>query len=441
MGDERDSSTTPIGRPRRTRRAAIGAIASALTTAAAVGSRAASAEPRLDDRGGWIEREPIAADLPPNRPPWMNKQGELLKGYGTPSPFQHDVVRVTTDLTPTELSSWNFTPLQHLYGIITPNGLHYERSHAGTTEIDPSQHRLLVDGLVSKPIVLTMADLMRFPTVSRTHFIECSGNTLTEWKKPTGKDVQHTHGLLSCAEWTGVPVREILDRVGVDPKATWALAEGADAAAMDRSIPVSKLRDDALLAFAQNGEMLRPSQGYPLRLLLPGYEGNMSIKWLRRLTLGKRPFETYEETAYYTELYPSGRARQFNFIMDVKSVITFPSASQTLREPGYCQITGLAWSGNGRIKRVDVSVDGGRTWRAAALQGPIMSRCLTRFRYDWAWDGEPVIVQSRSTDEYGHVQPTRGKLIAERGSNSVYHYNAIQSWAIAENGEVTNVFA
>jgi len=429
--------------PRRTRRAAIGTIVSAMSAAAAVSvrARAGAAEKRISDRGGWVEKGPIANDLPPHRPPWMNVQGAPLTGYGQPSRFQRGVVRVTTDLTPTELSSWNFTPLQNLHGIITPNGLHYERSHAGTTEIDPSQHRLLIDGLVKTPIILSMEDLLRFPTVSRTHFIECSGNTLTEWKKPTGRDVQYTHGLLSCAEWTGLRVSDLMERVGVDSSAVWALAEGADAAAMDRSIPVSKLADDALIAYAQNGEMLRPSQGYPLRLLLPGYEGNMSVKWLRRLTFGTRPFETYEETAYYTELFPNGHARQFNFVMDAKSVITFPSAGQTLRDPGYCELTGLAWSGNGKVKRVDVSIDGGHTWKPAVLQEPVMSKCLTRFRLDWAWDGRPTVLQSRCVDELGHVQPTRSELIAKRGYNSVYHYNAIQSWAVAANGAITNVFA
>jgi len=434
---------TPPGAPGRTRRAAISLIASAMSAAATLStrSRVTAAEKRISNRGGWVENAPVAADLPPHRPPWMDVQGAALTGYGAPSRYQRSVVRVTTDLTPTELASWNFTPLQNLHGIITPSGLHYERSHAGTTEIDPSQHRLMIDGLVRTPVVLTMEDLMRFPSVSRMHFIECTGNTLTEWKKPTGKDVQHTHGLLSCSEWTGVLVSELMERAGVDPKAVWALAEGGDAAAMDRSVPVSKLRDDALIAFAQNGEMLRPSQGYPLRLLLPGYEGNMMVKWLRRLTFGMKPFQTYEETAYYTELYPNGRSRQFNFIMEAKSVITFPSAGQTLRDSGYCQITGLAWSGNGRVKRVDVSVDGGHTWKPAVLQEPVMSKCLTRFRYDWAWDGKPTVLQSRCMDEYGHVQPTRAELIAKRGYNSVYHYNAIQSWAIAANGVLSNVFA
>lgn len=434
-----------VSSSRVSRRATISGIsATALGAGALLDGRSASgatgATP-LDDRGGWKLEPPNAADLPPNVPPWMHQQGRPLSPYGTPSPYESDVVRVPTDVTPTALASWNFTPLQHLHGVITPNGLHYERIHAGVPDIDPNQHRLLIHGMVKRPLVLSMDDVMRFPTVSRFHFLECSGNTSTEWKKPAGKTVQDTHGLLSCAEWTGVPLAAILDAVGVEPEATWALAEGADAAAMARSIPVKKLWEDAILAFAQNGEMLRPSQGYPLRLLLPGYEGNMNIKWLRRFKLGAAPFETYEETAYYTELMKTGKARQFNFVMQAKSVITFPSGGMKLEAPGTYAISGLGWSGSGRVSRVDVSADGGQTWHAASLQQPVQSRCLTRFRINWNWNGAPAILQSRCVDETGYVQPTLDQLVAARGDNSVYHMNAIQSWKIASNGEVTNVRA
>jgi sulfane dehydrogenase subunit SoxC len=427
-----------------TRRKILSRLASAAvaTRIAAISRKAdASESARIDDRGGWLERPPDPHDLPPNVPPWTKAPGRDLAPYGVPSQYEKNVVRIPTKLTPTGISSWNFTPLQYLNGIITPNGLHYERSHAGTTDIDPSQHRLLIHGMVANPMVLTMNDLMRFPTVSRIHFIECSGNTLTEWRKPTGKSVQFTHGLLSCAEWTGVPLSAVLERVGVDPKATWVLAEGADAARMDRSIPVAKLLDDAILAFAQNGEMLRPSQGYPLRLLLPGYEGNMNIKWLRRLKFATAPFQTYEETAYYTELMRDGKASQFNFVMDVKSVITYPSAGQKLNRQGYHEISGLAWSGNGPVKRVDISTDGGRHWQQAELQKPVMPKCLTRFRMNWNWDGTPLTLQSRCMDDTGQVQPTLKQLVSKRGLNSVYHYNAIQSWHVGVNGEVTNVHA
>ncbi|MGH7101567.1 MAG: sulfite dehydrogenase [Acetobacteraceae bacterium] len=430
-----------IPKPLSRRRAMAGAGSAALAAGAALTSVAARAAPRLNNAGGWPNEPPDSAALPPNIPPWMQAPGRPLSPYGQPSPHESAVVRVPTVLTPTELASWNFTPLQYLHGTITPNGLHYERIHAGTPDIDPAQHRLLIHGMVKRPLLLGMDDLMRYPAVSRIHFLECSGNTLTEWRKPTAKTVQVSHGLISCAEWTGVPAAAVLDDAGVDPEATWALAEGADAAAMDRSIPVAKLWDDALFAYAQNGEMLRPSQGYPLRLLLPGYEGNMNIKWLRRLKFGIAPFETYEETAYYTELMKNGKARQFNFVMEAKSVITFPSAGQTLTRPGFCQISGLAWSGSGSVSRVDVSTDGGETWRSAELQQPVLTRALTRFRFNWEWHGEPAILQSRCLDDSGYVQPTLAQLVAARGLNSTYHMNAIQSWQIAPTGEVTNVHA
>jgi sulfane dehydrogenase subunit SoxC len=395
-------------------------------------------------RAGVLRTLAGAATAPLGIPSWTTEQGRPLSGYGSPSKYESGVVRRTVDRTPTLTAAWNVTPLQDLHGIITPNGLHFERNHGGVPDIDPAQHRLVIDGMVKRPLLFTMDDLRRYPTVSRIHFIECSGNTDSEWTKPTAKTVQFSHGLISCAEWTGIPLAALLDEAGVDPEARWVLAEGADAAAMDRSIPVEKLRDDALLALAQNGEALRPSQGYPLRLLLPGYEGNMNIKWLRRLTFMRAPAETKEETGYYTELMPDGKARQFNFVMEAKSVITFPSAGQQLRRPGYYQISGLAWSGNGRVRSVEVSADGGATWREAQLQEPVLPKCLTRFRCDWEWTGKPAVLQSRSTDETGYVQPTLAALNASRfggGARSYYHMNAIQSWRVGDDGAVTNVHA
>ncbi|MFS0757702.1 sulfite dehydrogenase [Noviherbaspirillum sp. 1P10PC] len=374
---------------------------------------------------------------------WTHEQGRPIVSppYGMPSSYESDVVRRATDLTPTPLSSWSFTPLQDLHGIITPNGLFFERHHAGVPAIDPEQHRLVVHGMVDRPLVLTMDDIMRLPSVSRIHFLECSGNTLTEWKGPKEKTVQGTHGLLSCAEWTGVPLSVIAEQVGLKAGVRWMLAEGADAAVMDRSIPIAKVLDDALLVYAQNGERLRPEQGYPLRLLLPGYEGNMNIKWLRRLKFSEQPFYTREETSKYSDLMPDGKARLFTFDMEAKSVITSPSGGMRLGQPGYREISGLAWSGRGRIRRVDVSVDGGKSWQEARLQAPVLSKCLTRFRMMWNWQGGPAILQSRCIDETGYVQPTLAELVAVRGLNSVYHLNAIQSWGVAQNGEVSNVHA
>lgn len=380
--------------------------------------------------------------LPPNTPGWMKHQGEPIVNppYGLPSKYEKNVVRQPTDLTPTPTSSWSFTPLQNLHGIITPNGLFFERHHAGVPDIPPDQHRLMIHGLVDRPLLLAMDDLMRFPSVSRIYFLECSGNTLTQWK-PTKESVQGSHGLVSCGEWTGVQLSTLLQEVGVKPGAKWILAEGADAAAMTRSIPIEKAWDDALVVFGQNGEALRPEQGYPVRLLLPGYEGNMSIKWLRRLELGDEPWYTREETSKYTDLMPDGRARKFSFVMEAKSVITRPSSTATLRGPGFYEVSGLAWTGSGRIVRVDVSTDGGDNWQPARLQGPVLAKALTRFRFGWQWDGSPALLQSRAIDETGYVQPTHEQLVRVRGLNSVYHYNAIYTWQIMPSGEITNAQA
>ncbi len=376
-----------------------------------------------------------AADLPP----WMLEQGAPVSEnpYGVPSPFEKSVVRITGGKQPFPTSAHMLTPLQDLDGIITPNGLHYVRDHGGTPAIDPDRHRLLVHGMVDRPLSFGMDDLTRFPSVSRIHFLECSGNTpLYKSGKPDWS-VQMTHGLVSCAEWTGVRLSDVLAEAGVQPGAAWMLAEGADAAALTRSIPVAKALDDAILAYAQNGERLRPEQGYPLRLLLPGYEGNTCVKWLRRLKLGDQPFQTREETSKYTSLMPDGIARQFNFTMEAKSVITRPSPGCGPKQPGFCEISGLAWSGHGRVVRVEVSTDGGAIWRDAALQDPVLPKCLTRFRLPWTWDGGPALLQSRTTDEKGEVQPTRERLLAARGTHYYYHYNAINTWRLAPGGEVT----
>ena len=379
-------------------------------------------------------------NLPPSLPEWSRIQGApiLTNPYGRPSPFEKNVVRRAVPGTPTQTAATSRTPLQDLHGIITPNGLVYERHHAGVPEIDPEQHRLIVHGLVERPLVFTMSDLMRFPSVSRLYFLECSGNT-QGWKAGSDKlTVQDTHGLLSCCEWTGVLLSTVLDEVGIGKEAQWILAESADAAGMDRSIPMAKALDDAMLVYSQNGERLRPEQGYPLRLLLPGYEGNMSVKWLRRLKLGKEPFQTREETSKYTDLMPDGRARQFTFLMEAKSVITRPSGGHRLTQPGFYEISGLAWSGHGKVRAVDVSTDGGRNWQPAQLQEPVLSKCLTRFRLPWQWDGGPALLQSRATDESGYTQPTNHALVDVRGTNSFYHYNGVHTWKLAPDGQVTN---
>ncbi len=364
------------------------------------------------------------------------------ESYGSRSQFETEVRQRYKTATP--LSSWTFTPLQDSIGIVTPSGLFFERSHAGTAVIDPGKHTLYVHGLVARPRKYSMRDIKRFPSISRLLFLECSGNGLTEWSKPTLPTVQGTHGLTSTAEWTGVPLATILREVGIRTNAKWLLAEGDDGAAMTRSIPIEKAMKDCILAYGQNGEALRPEQGYPLRLLVPGFEGNMNIKWLRRLEVSDAPFMTREETSKYTDIRPDGKAVQFSFEMEAKSVITSPSGGMQLEEPGFHEITGLAWSGRGTIRRVDVSVDGGSTWREATLQQPVLPICHTRFRMPWQWDGKgTAVLQSRCMDDTGYVQPTLGQVIAERGLNgplgSIYHLNSIQSWQVASDGKVTNV--
>ncbi|EFG84586.1 sulfite dehydrogenase [Novacetimonas hansenii] len=380
-----------------------------------------------------------AADL--DIPSWTREPGApILKNpYGKPSSFEKDVVRRTfTKMRGGQGST--LTPLASLHGIITPGGLHFERHHAGVPEIDPAQHALVVHGLVDQPMRFSLDDLHRLPSVSRLCFIECSGNTGTEWTKATRTDVQSTHGLLSCSEWTGVPLPYILAETGIKADARWILAEGADGAAMSRSIPLAKGLDDVIVAYAQNGEALRPEQGYPLRLICPGYEGNMNIKWLRRLKLGQYPFYTREETSKYTDLLPDGKARQFSFTMGVKSVIVRPSGGMKLSSPGLQEINGLAWSGHGKITKVHVSIDGGKQWTPARLDGLVLDKCLTRFTLPWVWNGQKTILQSKAYDEAGNVQETRQVLRARYGDNLYYHNNGIQSWLVSESGDISNVF-
>ncbi|MBU3554161.1 sulfite dehydrogenase [Polynucleobacter sp. UB-Piko-W3] len=371
--------------------------------------------------------------------PWTKTQGSTFVNppYGLPSKYEKNVVRLLPSPAPTFLTG-SRTPLQSLHGIITPNGLVFERHHAGVPDINPDLHKLVIHGLVDRPMIFSMEDIVRFPSESRINFLECSGNSAAELKKASNQTVQQIHGLVSCCEWTGVRLSTILQECGVQPSAKWALAEGADGAAMTRSIPMSKMMDDALLVYAQNGEMLRAEQGYPLRLFLPGYEGNMSIKWLRRIKLGTEPWQTREETSAYTDLRADGKALQFTFAMEVKSVITQPSGMMKLKSKGFYEISGFAWSGNGKIRRVEVSTDGGKSWSEAVLQEPVIDKSLVRFRFPWMWDGAPATLMSRAVDSSGEVQPTMDAVIKAKSVNTFYHNNAIQPWHVAANGEVTN---
>jgi sulfane dehydrogenase subunit SoxC len=384
-----------------------------------------------------------AAVDPPDVPPWMKSPGAGFNDYGVPSKHEKQVARTLIRSQPgTTGSGAARTPLEALEGTITPSGLHFERSHSGVPDIDPAQHRLLVHGLVQRPLVFTIDALLRYPMVSRVHFMECSGNSQSLYQPaPPNFTVGQTHGLVSCSEWTGVPLRLLLEEAGVDRSAQWILAEGADAAAMSRSIPMAKAVDDAILALFQNGERLRPENGYPVRLFLPGWEGNMSVKWLRRLKVVPAPIMTKDETSRYTDLQGDGKSLMFTYPMEVKSVITQPSHGMTLKGAGLYQISGLAWSGNGTIRKVEITTDGGQTWREASLTAPVLSRALTRFRLPWRWEGGATVLKSRATDDTGATQPERAKFIAEHGNNAIFHYTAINAWSVAASGEVKHVYA
>ena len=359
--------------------------------------------------------------------------------YGQPSPFERGVVRRWLSwMLPSRLSSASFTPLAALEGIITPNGLHFERHHAGVPDIDPARFRLRVHGLVNTPLSFSLDDLKRLPRVSRIHFLECAGNGAINWRRPQVNAVQFSHGLLSCSEWTGVRLRDVLALCGLRQEARWLLAEGADGVAYARSVP-RRLWNDALLVFAQNGEALRPEQGYPLRLLIPGTEGALNVKWLHRLEVGDAPWLTREETARYADLQDDGRARLFTLVQEVNSVITAPCPENPLTRHGPQQLSGIAWSGYGRIEAVDVSLDGGVNWRPARLEEPVLPKCLTRFRLPFAWHGQELLLQSRAVDEAGNVQPSYEENLRTKSINQAYHNNSIITWQVLSTGEVRHV--
>lgn len=365
--------------------------------------------------------------------------GAPVSGYGSRSRFERTMryFNQNTKVPLEEASSR--TPLHETYGIITPSSLHFERHHSGVPDIDPAHHTLTIHGLVDRPLVFTVEELKRLPSVSRIHFLECSGNSSSEWRGGSGdSDVQRIHGLTSCSEWTGVPVATLLRECGAHQDATWVLAEGADAGKHDRSIPMKKMLDDAMVAYGQNGEPLRPEQGYPIRLLLPGWEGNTNVKWLRRLKVMNGPVMSREETSKYTDLMTDGTARQFTFDMEPKSLITRPSGGDRLAGAGAYEVTGIAWSGRGIIVSVEVTTDGGRSWTKAEMQTPILPRAHTRFRYQWQWSGGEALLASRCTDDTGYTQPTIAALVAVRGVNSNYHNNGIQAWKVASDGTIAN---
>jgi len=373
---------------------------------------------------------------------WQRYLGDGVdkRPYGVPSKFEKNVIRRDVPwLTASPESSVNFTPLHELDGIITPSGLCFERHHSGVAEIDPANHRLMINGLIEKPLVFTMDDIRRMPRTSKIFFLECAANSGMEWRGAQLNGCQFTHGMVHNVMYTGVSMKTLLDEAGVKSNAKWLMLEGADAAGMNRSLPIQKGLDDCLLAFAMNGEALRPEQGYPLRAVIPGWEGNLWVKWIRRIEVGDQPWQTREETSKYTDLLADGRSRKHTFIMDAKSVVTNPSPQAPLKHKGRNVLSGLAWSGRGTVKRVDVSMDGGRNWQTARIDGPVLDKSLTRFYVDFDWNGQEMMIQSRAMDSTGYVQPTKDELRKMRGVNSIYHNNGIQTWLVRGNGETENV--
>jgi sulfane dehydrogenase subunit SoxC len=382
-----------------------------------------------------------AESIGANSPDWMKTPGRSFSAYGMPSKWQEKVQRVLTQLPGRPGTGSSRTPIQLLEGTITPNGLHFERHHNGVADIDPARHELVIHGMVKRPLAFTVDALMRYPMETHIRFVECAGNTGGyAAPQPQQTTAAGLNGLVSCSEWSGVRLRTLLEEAGVGEGAKWVIAEGADAAAMSRSVPIEKCMDDAVVALYQNGEAIRPEQGYPMRLLLPGFEGNMQVKWLHRLNVTGAPVDARDETAHYTELMPNGKARQYMFLQAVKSVITKPSFGMTMKGPGFYEVSGLAWSGAGRISKVEVSADGGKTWAPAALSEPVLPKALTRFRLAWQWDGRPSVLLSRATDETGDVQPTRSAWVAQYAPGQFYHFNGIQSWSVEADGTVKNVY-
>jgi sulfane dehydrogenase subunit SoxC len=392
-----------------------------------------------------------AAAEPVKDDPWSAMQGATSKAIEPRSRFEDKTVRLLSNPNGEPRTQHARTPHHLLNGTITPNHLHFTIVHNGAPDIDPDKHRLVIHGLVKQPMVFTLDKLMRYPMVSRTAFVECGGNSSPMFSnEPVQATIQHLHGLVSNAEWTGVMLSTLLEETGIDPKAKWFLAEGADTAALTRSIPVQKALDDAMIALFQNGERIMPGNGYPMRLLLPGYEGNMNVKYIRRIKLVEQPAMTYYEARNYSPIIPGGKAYKFYFINEVKSFITHPSFGMSLKEPGYYEISGIAYSGTGRIERVMVSADGGQSWADAAIQGPVNPKAFTRFHIPWRWDGGPVKLTSRAVDDSGNMQPLRPAFVAARGETlkpvtntfGFYsqHYNSLTSWGIDDKGEVKHVY-
>jgi sulfane dehydrogenase subunit SoxC len=388
-----------------------------------------------------------------HHPKWGQTWGDPVTKnlYGVPSAYEHNVTRRYTKL----LASGNYrasiavTPIHESEGIITPNGLFFSRSHGGVAHIDPNEFRLMIHGLVEKPIVLTLDQLKRYPSVTRTHFIECPANGGQEWRAPQFNSLQFSKGFMSCAQWTGVYIKTILKDLGIKPEAQWMLAEGSDNSEMGRTVPMDKVLDDAMIVWGQNGEALRPEQGYPVRLLLPGWEGNLCVKWLKRLEFSNEPWFAKEETSRYTALKPSGKAIQHFYANEVNSTVVSPSPEKPwtdLKAGDVVEIEGLAWSGMGTITKVDLSFDGGNNYVEASLKGLVLPKCWTRWSYLYTipkdfkhTNGKQLLLTSRAMDDAGYIQPTVQQEVDVMGVESIYHRNGIETWEVNEKGEVNHV--
>jgi sulfane dehydrogenase subunit SoxC len=418
---------TEISAPKTTRRRLLqGGLAGAGAIAAAPALAAATAAAPAQD---YI----TAAMLTP---------GRAFTPYGNPSTYEAGVKRLVGAPGVNPGTGSSRTPLEMLEGIITPSGLHYERHHNGVPNIDPATHRFVLHGLVKKPLEFSIDALMRYPRISAMHFMECGGNSgANGGPTPPPLTAGGIHGLLSCSEWTGIKLSTLFDEAGVMPEGKWILVESGDAAGLSRSVPFAQAYEQGLLVMYQNGERLRPEQGYPLRFIMPGWEGNLNIKWVHRIKVTPGPMNTKDETSKYSMLQADGKARQFNLVLPVKSTITRPSGNMTMQGAGYYEVSGLAWSGHGLIKRVEVSLDGAKTWVDADLPGPVLSRCLTKFRIPWQWNGQPATIMSRATDELGNVQPTHAQWAAQFSPGQPYQNNGIQCWAVGADNTVKNAYA
>ena len=423
--DEKERESAPVASMGRRGFLRAGAAAGALVAGAGM-ARAEGPDPLITEVQPWAQGLGDGVDATP---------------YGLPIHFESDVVRRNVSwLTADTISSINFTPIHALEGTITPQGCAFERHHSGAIELSKPDYRLMINGLVETPLIFTYEDLERFPRVTRTYFLECAANTGMEWAGAQLNGSQYTHGMIHNMEYTGVTLRTLLEEAGVKPEGKWVYVEGADASSNGRSIPLEKALDDCLVAFKANGEALRKEHGYPVRLCVPGWEGNMWVKWLRRIEVTDQAVESREETSKYTDTLADGTSRKWTWVMDAKSVVTSPSPQAPIKHgTGPLVITGLAWSGRGAIKAVHVTVDGGKTWKEARLAAPGQPMALTRFYLDHDWDGSEMLVQSRAVDDTGYVQPTKAQLREVRGLNSIYHNNCIQTWWVKPNGEAENV--